>query len=63
MERNAEIAITTYRHRIDVMERYYAGDKLQVKSKGFDWMDWTFPYEPSWNWGDCDYRIKEEDDG
>ena len=49
----------TTKEKIEVMEAYAEGKKIQFRMSGDkDWWNWTYPGEPNWNWGDCDYRIK-----
>lgn len=49
----------TTKEKIEVMNAYAEGKKIQFRTPGdHDWLDWTCPDEPKWNWGGCDYRIK-----
>lgn len=47
--------------KIEVMQAYLNGKKIQVKGKRDDtWEDYNHKSEPDWDWFRCDYRIKPE---
>lgn len=50
----------TTKKKIEVMQAYADGKKIECKSPGICWREWILPQEPFWNWSECDYRIKEE---
>lgn len=47
--------------KIKVMQAYVEGKKIQRRVIGRkEWFDWNVNSEPGWNWGDVEYRIKQE---
>ena len=42
---------------IKVMKHFKDGGEVECAETGFD--DWKIANDPSWNWYDFDYRIKE----
>lgn len=51
----------TTKEKIEVMKAYAEGKKIEWKPKGCQgWDEWTFNEEPTWNWNECDFRIKPE---
>lgn len=46
--------MTTLREKIEIMQAYEKGERLQVKHKG-EWSDISFPL---WNWELNQYRVK-----
>jgi hypothetical protein len=50
------------KQKIEVMQAYVDGKKIEYKERGTTFPYWTtFSFgEPSWNWGRCEYRIKQE---
>ncbi len=47
--------MSSLKDKITVMERALAGETVEMYN-GYDWTNAVFP---SWNWTDCNYRIKE----
>lgn len=45
------------KQKIEVMQAYLDGKTIQILSNGY-WGDWGLYYEPVWNWGTTEYRIK-----
>ena len=51
----------TTKEKIEVMQAYLDGKKIQRKSiTSQNWLDWVSNEEPGWDWIDVDYRIKPE---
>ena len=44
--------------KIKVMEHFVRGGEVEYIETGFD--DWRIANDPSWDWYNYDYRIKEE---
>ncbi len=53
----------TTQEKIAIMQAYVDGKTLQIKTITGEWEDWRgtrlFP-DPGFDWGRCDYRIKED---
>ena len=45
------------KEQIEIMTHYLNGGEVECVETGFD--DWKIANDPSWNWYDFDYRIKE----
>lgn len=51
----------TTQEKIEVMKAYEEGKKIETRNVGEkEWIDWTIPVAPPWNWRDYEYRIKPE---
>ena len=48
------------KEKIEVMQAWDAGEPLQVKDYNDEWLDFPTDSEPTWNWDNCDYRIKSK---
>ena len=46
------------KEKIEVMQAWDAGEPLQIKDYNDEWLDFPTDSEPTWNWDNCDYRIK-----
>lgn len=46
----------TTKEKIEVMQAYEEGKKIEMLING----NWEFIAYPHWNWGQTDYRVKEE---
>lgn len=46
-------------YKISVMQAYKDGKRIEYTSGSY-WVEWMLPQEPTWNWVECDYRVKEE---
>ena len=44
---------------IKVMQHYENGGEVEYKLKNNDRAKWTLNTDPSWNWREVDYQIKE----
>lgn len=47
----------TTEEMIEVMKAYQNGKEIEVRLPNGHWVEAT---EPTWNWGNADYRVKEE---
>ena len=45
---------------IKVMQHYADGGEVEIRLKDDDNDTWEKPNRTSWNWGEYDYRIKEQ---
>ncbi len=53
----------TTAEKIEVMQAFAAGKKIQIKEKSTNfWDDWRCPFDPVWSWDSCDYRVKPEEE-
>jgi hypothetical protein len=51
----------TTQEKIEVMQAYAEGRKIQMRPKEFkEWDDWGISEEPEWDWCLNEYRIKPE---
>ena len=46
------------KEKIKIMQAWDAGQPLQIKDYNDEWLDFPTDSEPTWNWDNCDYRIK-----
>ena len=46
------------KEQIEIMTHYLNGGEIECVEKGND--NWEIVTKPLWNWDDCEYRIKEE---
>ena len=52
----------TTQEKIEVMNAYTEGKKIQYRSKeNGEWFDLFLMQEPAWDWASFDYRIKPEE--
>lgn len=50
----------TTKKKIEIMQAFEDGKKIECRSSGLEWKEWILLQEPTWNWAECDYRVKEE---
>lgn len=54
------MAMTTLAEKIAVMQAALEGKQIQTKAiESKEWIDVTY-INPTWNWQECDYRVKPE---
>ena len=49
----------TIEEKIKIMTAYKNGAEIEA-NEGYGWESFNNGIFPSWNWRDCDYRIKEQ---
>lgn len=52
----------TLEEKIDVMQAYLAGKKIQYRDYMAVPVQWVDVEEPAWNWASCDYRVVPEEE-
>lgn len=50
----------TTEEKIKVMQAYLEGKQIQCKAVKYDICIWLDDNNPSWDWNNCEYRIKSE---
>lgn len=50
----------TTKEKIEVMQHYVDGGKIEINGISGRWKEWTDHDEPEWDWLKCKYRIKQE---